>query len=353
LSADRDSFAGVLIGTAVGDALGLPREGLSARRAQRMFGPRPFRLRLLFGRGMVSDDTEHACMVAKALIRSRGDVNRFARSLAWQVRWWLLALPAGVGLATLRAGLKLWIGFSPHRSGVRSAGNGPAMRAAVIGVWAGNRHALLVDLIRVSTQLTHTDPRAHAGALAVALAASYGADRGPQRVNPTEYLDLLQQYIREQSTLDLLRKVVADVTSGVSLQSTAEAIGVRDGVSGFINQTVPLAIAVWLRWPGSYVEAVERIIELGGDTDTTGAIVGALVGATAGASAIPSEWIDGIIEYPHSIHWMRDLAQHLSKSAAGDGEVEKWSPNPLVLVRNVVFLCVVLTHGFRRLLPPY
>ena len=34
-----DRIAGLLLGTAVGDALGLPREGLSATRAQRMFGP--------------------------------------------------------------------------------------------------------------------------------------------------------------------------------------------------------------------------------------------------------------------------------------------------------------------------
>ena len=41
-------------------------------------------------------------------------------------------LPAGVGLATARACLKLWLGFSPERSGIYSAGNGPAMRSAVL-----------------------------------------------------------------------------------------------------------------------------------------------------------------------------------------------------------------------------
>src|SRR5688572_18626387 len=109
------AFEGVLLGTAVGDSIGLPREGLSARRAARLFGGAPLRHRLLFGRGMVSDDTEHACMTAQALLASGGDPRRFVRSLAWRLRWWLLGLPAGVGKATAQAVVKLWLGFPPGR----------------------------------------------------------------------------------------------------------------------------------------------------------------------------------------------------------------------------------------------
>src|SRR4051794_13344682 len=133
-----DQLRGLLLGTAVGDSIGLPREGLSARRAMRIFGGAPLRHRLACGRGMGSDDTEHACMTAQALIRSRGDVRCFTKSLAWRMRWWLLAVPAGVGMATAKAVLRLWIGFSPSRSGVRSEGNGPAMRAPVIGACLAN-----------------------------------------------------------------------------------------------------------------------------------------------------------------------------------------------------------------------
>lgn len=64
------ALAGSLLGAAVGDALGLPYEGLSPRRAARLLGP-PDRHRLLGGRGMVSDDAEHACMTAFARL-SRG-----------------------------------------------------------------------------------------------------------------------------------------------------------------------------------------------------------------------------------------------------------------------------------------
>jgi ADP-ribosylglycohydrolase len=165
-----DHFAGALLGTMAGDAVGLPREGLSARRASRLFGGGPIRHRLLFGRGMCSDDTEHACMTGQALLLSGGDPRRFARSLAWRLRGWLLGVPAGVGWATLRAIAKLWLGFPPNRSGVRSAGNGPAMRASVLGLYARD-DAHLAELVAASSRLTHTDPRAEAGAMAVAVAA--------------------------------------------------------------------------------------------------------------------------------------------------------------------------------------
>ena len=132
-----DGLIGCLLGTAVGDAIGLPYEGLSKRR-QRLMYPNVNRHNFFFGRGMVSDDTEHTCMVAQALIVSSGDVQRFQKDLAWRLRLWLISLPVGIGSATLRAILKLWLGFRPDRSGVFSAGNCPAMRSAILGVCYGD-----------------------------------------------------------------------------------------------------------------------------------------------------------------------------------------------------------------------
>jgi ADP-ribosylglycohydrolase len=64
-----NAVVGCILGTAVGDALGLPCEGLHPRRAARMLKD-PARNHFLLGKGMVSDDTEHTCMVAQALIAS-------------------------------------------------------------------------------------------------------------------------------------------------------------------------------------------------------------------------------------------------------------------------------------------
>ena len=64
-----DAVAGAILGCAVGDAIGLPYEGLSKRRGVRLLRE-PDRHRFISGRGMVSDDTEHTCMVAQALCAS-------------------------------------------------------------------------------------------------------------------------------------------------------------------------------------------------------------------------------------------------------------------------------------------
>jgi ADP-ribosyl-[dinitrogen reductase] hydrolase len=106
-----DRIAGVILGTLAGDALGLPREGMSRRRAARVFGGAPLRHKFLFGRGMMSDDTEHACLTAEALLAHPDNPTACAGPLAWKLRFWLLGLPAGVGFGTLRAILKLWVGF--------------------------------------------------------------------------------------------------------------------------------------------------------------------------------------------------------------------------------------------------
>ena len=40
--------------------------------------------------------------------------------------------------------------------------------------------------------------------------------------------------------------------------------------------------------------ALTEVVNLGGDTDTAGAILGALAGAVYGVDAIPERWLDGL-----------------------------------------------------------
>ena len=100
-----------ILGTALGDAVGLPCEGLSRARQSKWFGDKT--PTLYFGRRMVSDDTEHTILVAQALVQSRGDAEKFERALSKGLRRWFLLLPAGAGLATIKACLKLCVGVSP------------------------------------------------------------------------------------------------------------------------------------------------------------------------------------------------------------------------------------------------
>jgi ADP-ribosyl-[dinitrogen reductase] hydrolase len=345
---------GLLLGAAVGDAVGLPREGLSPRRSVRLFGPAPLRHQLLPGRGLVSDDTEHACMTAEAFLEAPGDSTRFARRLAGRFRWWLAALPAGVGFATLRSGIKLWLGVSPERSGVRSAGNGPAMRSPILGACLSHDRERLRAYVRASTRLTHTDERAYEGAFAVAVAAGYAAVCAPGTLRASDVLAAIREECRGEELLRLLREVDRHLAAGTSPAAYAETIGAKGGVSGFIEQTVPAALFCWLRHPGDFRQAVESMILLGGDADTTAAIVGALAGATLGADAIPREWVDGLIGPPSPAR-LEHLAAGLA-ATMGDApcahrrEAFAW---PRQLLKNLLLLVLVLAHGFRRLLPPY
>lgn len=352
-----DAVIGCLLGTAVGDALGLPAEGFSPRRLARRFGVVD-RHRFLFGRGMVSDDTEHACMTAQALIASAGDPDRFLHALAWAMRRWVLALPAGVGLATLRASAKLLVGVPPTRSGVRSAGNGPCMRAPILGVTHGADPGRLAALIRVSTRLTHTDPRAEASALAVALAA-WVATRG--RAASSDYVGLLADRLAQAKLADdnaelvrLVAEAAASAAAGESTPSFTATHGGADGVSGYVLHTVPAAVHAWLRHGDDYRAAIVDVIRCGGDADTTAAIAGGIVGAGVGRAGIPDAWIEGLWEWPRSVRWMTALGRELAR-VAGDGTPRRppslaW---PAIVARNVVFLAIVLAHGFRRALPPY
>ena len=355
-----DKFAGTLLGMAVGDALGLPREGLSPRRARRVFGPPPLEHRLLFGHGMISDDTEHACMTAQALLASRGDPGVFARSLAWRLRGWLLGIPAGIGLSTLRAIVKLWLGFGPAHSGVFSAGNGPAMRAPVLGLWAASRGLnpeAMAAFVRASTRLTHTDPRAFEGAFAIAWATACGATGSDVQKNPGAILQQVQSHVQGDELKTHLGLACEHLARGAPTGEFVAAMGLGRGVSGYINHTVPVALYCWLRWPTDFRRAMEDAIVAGGDTDTTAAIVGGMAGATLGASAIPASWIAGFWEWPRSAAWMRALATRLTDVSPASPGTASTNPLPLfwpgLLIRNPIFVAIVLAHGFRRMLPPY
>lgn len=346
---------GCLLGTAVGDAIGLPYEGLSPRRQLRLF-PDICGHHFFFGRGMTSDDTEHTCLVAQALIVSGGEIELFRRELAWRLRVWLLGLPAGIGIATLQAIIKLWLGFPAYSSGVFSAGNGPAMRSAILGVGYGHDIQILRGLVAASTRITHTDPKAEYGALAVALAAYLASRNSEENIAPLTYLECLQSVLPPQGTelLDLVRKAVDSAAAGESPRSFAKGLGLLNGVSGYVYHTVPVCLHVWFRYQKDFRSAILEVVRCGGDTDTTAAIVGGIIGACVGKTGIPRVWLDGLWEWPRSVRWMERLGERLGCAVSQN----KWEDAlPLsafgIFLRNVFFMLIVLFHGFRRFLPPY
>ena len=346
-----DALAGVLIGTAVGDSLGLPMEGLSAQRQQRIF-PLPLRHRLVGRLGMISDDTEHTLMVAQSLLEFPADPDAFQRALARRLRWWLACLPAGVGFATLRAILKLWVGVSLERSGgMKSAGNGPAMRTALLGVYFADDAERRRQFVGVSTRITHRDPRAEIAALAAAETAAWMAER-------CDDVDGLLQALSNLSELSEWTAIIAKMGAGLAREhpttNFTREMGVGRGVSGYAFQSVPVAIYAALRHRSDFASALSEAIACGGDTDTVGAIAGALVGARVGVAGIPAPWRRGIVEWPRSLSLLQRVGERLDRQLEAPSALGPvpyfW---PAIPLRNLTFLAIVLAHGFRRLLPPY
>ena len=330
---------GCLLGGALGDALGLPMEGLGARRiARRLRGP--LRPSFFLGRNMVSDDTEHAVMTALSLIEEEADPARFARRLARRLRWWMAALPAGIGLATARSIIKLWLGWSPDGSGVESAGNGPTMRAPVIGVWFAEDPGLRKAFVEASTLLTHTDPRALEAAQVVAGAAVLAC---AGETDADHILESLQPHLASEDFLDRWKEMRAALAAGETAGALADRIGRKRGyVSGFAPDSTAVALYAWLRHRGDFTATVEAVIRAGGDTDSVAAVAGALAGIDVGPAGIPDRWKRAWLDWPIRPESMAALAA---------GKTFPYPVWPLALLRNLGFLIVVLGHGLRRLLP--
>jgi ADP-ribosylglycohydrolase len=304
---------------------------------------------------MVSDDTDHARMTAQALIEAGDDPSHFARRLAQYIRGWLLGFPAGVGLATLRAGIKLLMGRDPWHSGVFSAGNGPAMRAPVIGVAFCDDQATMCRMVRASTRLTHTDPKAEWGALAAAMAASMSSVAG-ETIPPGAYTATLSSILPPEADelLRLVHAAAASAESGDSTMRFADELGLSAGVGGYIYHTIPIVIQTWLRHQTDCRAGILEVVRCGGDTDTTAAILGGIIGARVGRAGVPADWIARIYDPAYPPEGLNSIAEQLAE-VRRTGLAGRAPSVPAVrrTARNIVFTTAVMAHGLRRLIPPY
>lgn len=295
-----------LRGVALGDSLGLPYEGLKSPRNLKLM-PLPLRQRLVAGWGAVSDDAAQSAMALYALALSPDDPVAFQRHFARMLRLWFWSLPPGVGLATIRACLKLSIGIQPPQSAVHSAGNGAAMRAAVMGAALRGDARRRVAFVQACAEVTHSHPDAIAGAQLVALAAA--ADD--------------EEHFRQEA-----RTVAPDWDW--------DRPGPSSGPTGYVVFSVNAALNICERF-STLPEALTEVIRLGGDTDTVGAMVGGILAARLSALDYPPQW-DRWRGFPGpQFRTLEDCRPRYSR----------------LLGHHVGTLPIILGHGFRRLLPPY
>ena len=348
----RSKFAGVLLGIAVGDALGLPAENLSPERIQKLWHG-DWRMRFLFGRGMISDDTEHTLFVAQALLTEPEDASKFQRALARRLKWWFAALPGGVGLATAKACLRMWVGFPITKCAVASAGSGPAMRSAIIGAYFAHDAQRRRAFTLASSRLTHRSWQAETAALAIAEAAAL-AIRKSETPEPFELIELLRPLSSEEEWQTWLSRINSGLAAGTTVAEFACQAGLPNGITGYSLHVAPIALYSWMRHPGDFNTALTVALNCGGDTDTVGAVLGGIAGSTLGLEGIPQKWSANLADWPRTKAFMLSVAERLAEQSVFGktlGPVRYFWPG--IIPRNLLFIAVVLLHGFRRLLPPW
>lgn len=327
-----DRIRGVLFGTAIGDALGLPFEGMSEKAIAR-YGELD-RFRMLGDVGIVSDDTEQTALVAQCLARHPRDRTRFVRAFRRALLGWFFRLPWGIGWATLRACIRIGLGI--RRSGVASAGNGAAMRAAIVGAFfadAEERRAWSDALAEV----THTDARATEAACYVAEVAALSMTTEERNAIARESLAVVHN-----------EQLKAALEHAIDLANGSSEAAPEIGNTGFVIHSVPLATFAFVRFGSDPMRAISATVRAGGDTDTNAAIVGAWMGALHGATGLPKHLIERLQPGPFGrghLERLADALEHASESPRAEGYF--W---PLALVRNVALYPLVLVHAFKVLI---
>jgi len=325
-----------LMGTALGDSIGLPFEGLS--RAKIANKNPSFETQSLFlSKGMFSDDTEQSVAVVQSLIESYDDERLFQKNMTRRLQFWFLALPAGVGFATMRA---ISRSFFLKNPAVFSAGNAPAMRSGILGIVFGHDNVKLQKMVFINTNLTHSDPKAYYGALAVAK-ASYLSSIGKEE----DFFEEMERLIIDEAFQKLLKNVKDSLD--LSTLEFAKQLDLEKAVGGYIYYTLPMVLHVWLKHKNNLREALIEIIKCGGDTDTTGAILGSIIGVRDKKSV--QKWIDTIMDYPLSPAYIQKISYTLSEVIESK-KVQK-APHFFFLttiLRNMVFLSIVLIVSLTR-----
>lgn len=353
---NNNQILGLFLGTAVGDAMGLPRENLSPKRSIKLFGisiqPALVAIPKLTRFSVCSDDTEHLWITADALVRSQSSPELFSQLLSQNMKKWFLSFPVGAGKASIKASVKLLLGVSPNRSGIYSAGNGPAMRAPIIGAFFANDAEKLDQFLEISTKMTHTDSQTEEGAWVIAQAAALIMREKP-KIAPTEnFFNIALPKIHSEQLKKSLQLTRDYLIAKQSFEEYLIAMNLdKRGVSGYIGHTVPAVIYAWLYYFGDYQKGIEAMILAGGDSDTTAAILGALMGMSIDHQKdIPKEWMNGIYNAPISLNKLMQMSEAVSNQNIAEIPKISWG---LQLLKNVALLVIVLLHGFRRLLPPY
>lgn len=289
----RDRVAGVMLGTAVGDALGAGYEFGSAPLGPE--GPQMIGGGLGgFDPGEWTDDTTMAWCVLDVASRERGLLTDDALSeVARNFRRWYDSRPPDIGnqtRAVLRRGgseptaARLREAAAEYTDGhAHSGGNGSLMRTAPVALAHLGARGEIARAATAVSRLTHADPRAGQACVLWSLAIDR-AVRG-------QVLDLrggLEFFGDDDEARNYWAGRIEEAEQEEPSRFTPNGwvvTALQAAWSAICHTPVPAAD------PGRHLEdSLATAIGIGDDTDTVAAIAGGLLGARWGAGSVPAEW---------------------------------------------------------------
>ena len=263
----EDRALAAFLGSAIGDALGATVEFMTPREIAAEHGM----LRDIVGGGWlrlrpgaVTDDTAMALALGRSLVRKGGlDLADVCEEFAA----WLRSGPPDVG-NTCRRGIRRYIqrGLITGPMNEGDAGNGAAMRLLPVAIVGHNDPTLARRWAVEQAHITHNHPLSDAACetLAAMVVALLHGNGKP------EAMELVEQLIGRYPTF---RFIPYPGLSSAYVVDTLQTV-----FDGYFSTA-------------SFEDCLIRVVNHGGDADTTGAIAGALAGATYGLNAIPKRWL--------------------------------------------------------------
>lgn len=298
---------GALAGLALGDALGMPTQAMSPEQIRAVYGritglvdadaSQPYAPGM--PAGSVTDDTEQALLVASLLVRGRGSSSgrvalnavEFAHALlAWEDSMIERGSLDLLGPSTKAALERVRAGADPLSVGGAGTTNGAAMRVTPIGIAVSTADPeAFAESVWSSCRVTHATRQGFQSAALVAAAVSMGIDAASS--SASDVRALLWEAVSYVASLSPRGAwapdpdVVAATRRALELASTPplpslELLAEQIGSSVASAQAIPMAFALLARDPSP--RALLDAANIGGDTDTIGAIAGAILGAAAG-----------------------------------------------------------------------
>ena len=298
---------GALAGLALGDALGMPTQEMSPEQIRAVYGritglvdgdaSQPYAPGM--PAGSVTDDTEQALLVASLLVRGRGsssgrvalNAGEFAHALlAWEDSMIERGSLDLLGPSTKAALERVRAGEDPLSVGGAGTTNGAAMRVTPIGIAVSTADPeAFADAVWSSCQVTHATRQGFQSAALVAAAVSMGIDTPRSAASDmtallwkaVSYVDSLPErgaWTPDPDVVAATRRAMQLVANPAS--SSLECLVEQVGTSVASAQAIPMAFALLARDPSP--QALLDAANLGGDTDTIGAIAGAILGSALG-----------------------------------------------------------------------